>query len=75
MLVAATLVVAPLAGLGLLYVSVAAVLGALFVAGAVRLYRGHETRHAVALFRYSIAYLFILFLVMTADTVLRMHGA
>jgi protoheme IX farnesyltransferase len=74
-LVAATLVVAPFTGLGPLYVTVAAVLGALFLAGAVRLYRGHEARHAVTLFRYSIAYLFVLFLVMTADAVLRLPGA
>ena len=74
-LFAATMLVAPLAGLGALYVSVAAVLGALFVAGAVQLYRRHETRYAVGLFRYSIAYLFVLFLVMTADAILRLRGA
>ena len=74
-LFAATLLVAPLAGLGPLYVSVAAVLGALFVAGAVQLYRRHETLYAVGLFRYSIAYLFVLFLVMAADTLLRLRGA
>ena len=74
-LVAATLLVAPLTGLGPLYVGVAAILGALFVGGAVRLYMRAEARHAVALFRYSIAYLFVLFLVMAADAVMRLRGA
>jgi protoheme IX farnesyltransferase len=74
-LVPATLLVAPLTGLGPLYVIVASVLGALFVGGALRLWRSGETRHAVSLFRYSIAYLFVLFLVMTADAVLRLRGA
>jgi len=74
-LVLATLLVGPLTGLGPLYGVVAAVLGAIFVAGAIRLFRHHETRHAVRLFRYSIAYLFVLFLVMTADVLLRARGA
>ena len=74
-LVAVTLIVAPFAGLGWLYGSAAAVLGALFVAGAWRLYRRPETAHAIALFRYSILYLFALFLVMTADALLRLRGA
>ncbi len=74
-LVPLTLVAGPLSGFGPLYMSAAAVLGALFVAGAVRLYRRPETVHAVQLFRYSIAYLFVLFLVMTVDAVLGLRAA
>ena len=73
-LVASTLVVAPLAGLGPLYTVCAAVLGALFVLGAERLRRAPSVPHAQGLFRYSILYLFVLFLVMSVDalvTVLR----
>ena len=66
-LVASTMVVAPLAGLGVLYTASAAVLGALFVAGAVRLYRSPGVANAQNLFRYSIAYLFVLFLMMSMD--------
>ncbi len=74
-LVPGTLVVAPLAGLGLLYVSVASVLGAVFIALAVQLYRRGGTPDAVRLFRFSILYLFVLYLVMTADAVIRMRAA
>jgi len=70
-LVPVTLVVAPLAGLGLVYLVPAAVLGALFVTGAVRLWRRPETASAMRLFRFSILYLFLLFLAMTADALVR----
>jgi len=69
-----TLAVAPLAGLGPLYAVSAAILGALFILGAERLRRRPSVPHAQGLFRYSILYLFVLFLVMSVDalvTVLR----
>jgi protoheme IX farnesyltransferase len=66
-LVASTMVVAPLAGLGLLYTVSAALLGTLFVAGAVRLYLRPGVPHAQGLFRYSILYLFVLFFMMSMD--------
>jgi protoheme IX farnesyltransferase len=71
-LVGCTLVVAPLSGLGLLYTLSAAVLGGLFVAGAVRLYRTPSVPAAQSLFRYSIAYLFALFLMMSVDQLVAM---
>jgi len=74
-LVAVTLVVAPFARLGWLYGAGAAILGAIFVARAVRLQRRPSTPHAISLFRYSIVYLFALFLVMTADALLARRGA
>ncbi|MFN8589722.1 MAG: heme o synthase [Candidatus Eisenbacteria bacterium] len=74
-LVALTLVAGPLSGFGPLYLGAAAVLGALFLAGAVRLWRRPETVHAVQLFRFSIAYLFVLFLAMTVDAFLGLRAA
>ncbi len=73
-LVAATLVAAPLAGLGAIYLAVAAPLGAWFVAAAVRLWRHPDVPKAVALFRFSIVYLFALFLAMTVDALARRSG-
>ena len=71
-LVGCTMVVAPLSGLGLLYTLSAAVLGAGFIAGAVRLYRTPGIPAAQSLFRYSIAYLFALFLMMSVDALVAM---
>ena len=66
-LVGSTLAVAPLAGLGPLYTVSAALLGALFIVGAERLRRSPSVPNAQGLFRYSILYLFVLFLVMSVD--------
>jgi protoheme IX farnesyltransferase len=74
-LVPLTLAVGPIAGLGWLYVSAAAVLGALFIAGAVRLFRSPGVPRAMAMFRFSILYLFSLFLVMTVDAWLRLRAS
>jgi protoheme IX farnesyltransferase len=73
-LVPLTLVVGFMAHLGALYMSSASVLGALFIAGAVRLFRTPSTPKAVHLFRYSIAYLFVLFLMMSLDAWLRLRA-
>ncbi len=73
-LVGLTLVVGAFAGLGPLYAVSAAALGAGFVAGAVRLRRRRDAASASGLFRYSIAYLFLLFLVMTVDAALRLKA-
>ena len=74
-LVASTLAVAPLAGLGPLYTASAAVLGALFVLGAERLRRAPSVPNAQQLFRYSIAYLFVLFLLMSVDALVTVARA
>jgi protoheme IX farnesyltransferase len=74
-LVASTLAVAPLAGLGPLYTASAAILGVLFVLGAERLRRVPSVPHAQQLFRYSIAYLFVLFLVMSVDALITVARA
>ena len=74
-LVGSTLAVAPLAGLGPLYTASAAILGALFVLGAERLRRAPSVPNAQRLFRYSIAYLFVLFLVMSVDALVTVARA
>jgi protoheme IX farnesyltransferase len=68
-LVATSLVLHPVARLGPLYLISALVLGAVFVARAIRLRTG--TAAAIGLFRYSILYLALLFLAVAIDTLLR----
>jgi protoheme IX farnesyltransferase len=70
-LVAATLAVAPLAGLGPVYWVPASALDLAFLWGAWRLHRDQATRHAVWLFRFSILYLFVLFVCLSADSLVR----
>jgi heme o synthase len=74
-LVPLTLAVGPIAGLGPLYLGAAAVLGALFIAGAFRLWRDPSVLRAMHLFRFSILYLFSLFLVMAVDALLKLRAA
>ena len=66
-MVAATLVLAPVAHLGTLYVVSAAVLGALFVLFAVRLWLRATPKASMQLFSYSITYLTLLFVAMAVD--------
>ena len=73
-LVASTMVVAPLSGLGLTYTLSAAVLGLGFLAGALRLYLRPATSAAQGLFRYSILYLFLLYLMMGVDALITTAG-
>jgi protoheme IX farnesyltransferase len=73
-LVAVTLLVAPLAGLGTAYVVAAALLGGVFVLEALRLYRAHSAAAAIRLFRFSILYLFALFLMMLVDALWGLGG-
>ena len=73
-LVAATLVAGPLSGLGPLYLVSAALLGGGFVMQAFQLMRTPTTARAMKLFRYSIAYLFALFLVMLVEGILHVRG-
>jgi len=66
-LVPLTLVAAPFTGLGAVYLVPATVLGGVFVTLAARLHRRPSIAHAMQLFRFSILYLFALFLMMTVD--------
>ncbi len=61
----------PLSGdVGVLYVTAALVLGAAFVAYALRLWWDRSARASAALFRYSIVYLALLFAAVAADGLL-----
>ena len=66
-MVAMTLVLAPVAHLGALYIVSAAVLGAGFVALAVRLWVQATPKASMQLFSYSITYLTLLFVIMAVD--------
>jgi heme o synthase len=69
LLVALTLMFGPLAGMGLIYLVAAVVLGGLFVHRAVGLLRDPEPRQAMRLFHYSITYLAVLFAAMAVDAI------
>ena len=62
-----TLVLAPVAGLGIVYQLTAVVSGACFMGYAVQLYRDHDERTAMRLFHWSITYLTVLFVAMAVD--------
>ena len=71
LLVAFTLVFAAVGHMGVFYVVAAAALGAGFLLMAIRLQRQTSERAAMAMFRYSITYLTLLFAAMAADVVIR----
>lgn len=64
-----TLLIVPLGIAGWIYGIPALLLGAGFIGLAARLWRAPSTPHAVAVFRYSILYLFALFLCMAVDAI------
>jgi protoheme IX farnesyltransferase len=66
-LVPLTLLIVPFGIAGWIYGVPAVLLGAGFIGLAVRLHRAPSTPGAVALFRYSILYLFALYLCMAVD--------
>ncbi|MBO0715377.1 MAG: heme o synthase [Acidimicrobiales bacterium] len=66
-----SLVFVPVAGMGLLYLGVAVVLGAVFLAYAIRLWRKRTPAAAMRLFGWSISYLTLLFVAMGADALVR----
>jgi heme o synthase len=73
LLVAATLGFIPLAHMGVIYTVVACVLGLVFIGYAFRLSRVKTTAAAMALFRYSITYLALLFAAIAVDVLVRSH--
>jgi protoheme IX farnesyltransferase len=66
LVVASSLLPYAIGMLGLVYATVAALLGVMFVLGAVRMMRGGK-KEAMALFVFSMFYLFILFAAMPID--------
>ena len=73
LLVAVSLLLFPTAGMGLIYLVTALVLGAAFVWYALRVLRDvGDGRAAIRLFRFSIGYLTMLFGAVAADSLLRL---
>jgi heme o synthase len=72
-MVASSLVLAPVAELGVIYVIAAAVLGAGFLYGCVWLGRDPSPQRSMRLFAYSISYVTLLFVAMSVDVLVR-HG-
>jgi protoheme IX farnesyltransferase len=73
LLVAVTVLFSAVGHMGALYLAGALVLGALFLVHALRLQRAPTPASAMALFRYSITYLTLLFVAMAGDVLLRFH--
>ena len=67
---AASVVFAPVAHMGWLYLSAAIALGAVFMGRALQLLRSESSDHAIRLFGWSITYLTVLFAAMAADQLL-----
>jgi protoheme IX farnesyltransferase len=65
-----SLLLVPVAGMGAIYTVAAVVLGGWFVWRALRLWRGSSPAESMRLFRYSIAYLALLFAAVGADAAL-----
>jgi protoheme IX farnesyltransferase len=72
-MVAGTLVLWPVGGLGPVYGVTAVVLGALFLWGTIDLGRDPSEQRSMRVFAYSITYVTLLFLAITVDTFVR-HG-
>jgi len=66
-----SLAFAPAAGMGVLYIGAAIVLGAVFMLFAVQLQRDGSTARAMRLFSYSITYVTLLFGAMAVDQLIR----
>jgi protoheme IX farnesyltransferase len=73
LLVAVTVLFAVVGHMGPVYLVGALLLGALFIVFALRLRRDQTPRAAMALFRYSITYLTLLFVAMAGDILIRFH--
>lgn len=70
-LTAVTLVLGPVAHLGLIYESAALLLGGGFFYYALRLYQTKSPKVAMRVFSYSITYLTLLFVIMGVDVIVR----
>jgi heme o synthase len=71
LLVAVTLLLVPAGGMGVVYVASALILGAALVGYAVRVWRDGGGRAAMAMFRFSITYLGLLFAAVAVDQLVR----
>lgn len=67
----ATLLLIPVANMGVVYVASALALGVLFAVKAFQLLREPTVESAMGLFKYSISYLFLLFVAVAVDVLVR----
>jgi protoheme IX farnesyltransferase len=74
LLVAVTLLLFPVARMGAIYLAAVIVLGSVFVAKAVKLWRRASPALAWGLFRYSITYLGLLFAAVMLDRLVRISA-
>ena len=72
-MVATSLLLVPVGDLGLIYLVVAVVCGALFLAGSVDLVRDPTPQRSMRLFAFSISYVTLVFGALTLDVLVR-HG-
>ena len=72
MLFGTSLLLVPVAWMGLVYLGAAVVLGGWFVWRALRLWRGTSPAESMRLFRFSIVYLALLFAAVAADALDRL---
>jgi protoheme IX farnesyltransferase len=68
---AASLLFAPVAHMGLIYIGAAVLLGGLFLVFAIQLQHDHTQARAMRLFSYSISYVTLLFGAMALDQLVR----
>ncbi|MFN2483591.1 MAG: heme o synthase [Candidatus Limnocylindria bacterium] len=74
LLVCASLLLLPAAGMGAIYLGAATILGTVFVVHALRVWRALGTGRApTQLFRYSISYLALLFAAIGLDSLVRLR--
>jgi protoheme IX farnesyltransferase len=65
-----SLILVPVASMGLVYAGAAVLLGGWFVWRALRLWRGTSPSESMRLFRFSIVYLALLFAAVAADALI-----
>lgn len=73
-MVAMTILLVPVAGMGIIYLVAALALGAVFTTKAIQLWRDETVESAMKLFTYSITYLFALFVAIAVDVLVRGIG-
>lgn len=71
LLVALTIVFAPVGDMGVIYLVAASILGAVFIWMSIVLIKRATAKRAMALFQYSIAYVALLFSIMIVDQLVR----
>ena len=70
-MIAATLVLVPVAGLGWIYTAAAVILGAAFLLATLRLVRDPTPARSMRVFTWSISYITLLFAALTVDVLVR----